>query len=572
MARGLMSQNAAARPHGFGTVRGFRAPALNAMSRVVKDQWISPEELVAAVESLYSDGICPYSRILKRRLVERSGGGLRTVDIDTEALRAAVAATPELCVGDGDASDWTALLRNRALNVVDVHDPDDMYGPAFWEAFADYINSLENPYEYRLPSSRYACACELQGRELQFLAGLTLGRICHVVQLAISKKNILGYSNGALVPYAMSRCLIKKQHAEYGLPCAMQSAERTLPCADWGTMRNCLMEIMTEAYHSEEGVERLANIKRIFRSRYHLDLSETLLGHTKLSELLQDPRLADLCSVELWNGSYAVVPKTSSNGPSPICCGPESPFGALHLQFAPSSPQAHPELPETAPVQPPPWQLSPSSLRKNGSITKVPGGTLVKNTFIDVPTATPAAGARLRARSVPKDFGSKKNEWEAACHMLSYQYDPVNSQPTHIVVVEKGGDGLGLDVSRSGDTLLVEGIGPGAIQCWNAQHAERPVMPGDHILEVNGVSGDTVLLLQAIRASSTLTLTVRSSVLPRRKRSEPNVATSLAPTPGHLSWPMDPYQMPSFDVKAMNAFAMPVVEHQSLPHTAAGYH
>merc|ERR1719191_2339002 len=200
-----------------------------------------------------------------------------------------------------------AVLNDRRPNFIDVHDSCDTYAPDLWEAFHQYMTSLENPKEYRLPSSRYACAHELRDRALPFFTGLTLGSLCHVVQLAVSKKNILGYSDGALVPYAMSHCLVKKQHAECMLACAPAHAEGVLPCADWGAVRACLAEIMEAALHSDEGFERLANVKRIFRSKYQLELSETLLGHTKLSELLQDARLADLCTVELRNGVYAVV-------------------------------------------------------------------------------------------------------------------------------------------------------------------------------------------------------------------------------------------------------------------------
>merc|ERR1719329_1227301 len=81
-----------------------------------------------------------------------------------------------------------------------------------------------------------------------------------------------------------------------------------LSFADWPQTQRCMAEVMEMARTSEEGAERLANIKRIFRSHYQLELSETMLGHTKLSELLQDPRLVHLCRVELRNGGYAAVP------------------------------------------------------------------------------------------------------------------------------------------------------------------------------------------------------------------------------------------------------------------------
>jgi hypothetical protein len=51
----------------------------------------------------------------------------------------------------------------------------------------------------------------------------------------------------------------------------------------------------------------LSNVKRLFRSRFRVELSETALGHSKLSELLNDPRLQDICFVRLQGHGYVVV-------------------------------------------------------------------------------------------------------------------------------------------------------------------------------------------------------------------------------------------------------------------------
>merc|ERR1711862_372794 len=62
-----------------------------------------------------------------------------------------------------------------------------------------------------------------------------------------------------------------------------------------------------------------------------------------------------------------------------------------------------------------PWQLSPSQVQKDGNVTRVPGGGVVKNTFIDqidTPLLRLREGCRQRARSVPKDMGSRKDEYE----------------------------------------------------------------------------------------------------------------------------------------------------------------
>jgi len=53
----------------------------------------------------------------------------------------------------------------------------------------------------------------------------------------------------------------------------------------------------------------LSNIKRLFKSRFQVELSETSLGHCKLSGLLQDPRVCDLCVVQLKKHGYAVYPR-----------------------------------------------------------------------------------------------------------------------------------------------------------------------------------------------------------------------------------------------------------------------
>ena len=52
----------------------------------------------------------------------------------------------------------------------------------------------------------------------------------------------------------------------------------------------------------------LSNVKRLFRSQYQMELSETALGHTKLTELLQDLPFGDICEVKLQDRGYVVVP------------------------------------------------------------------------------------------------------------------------------------------------------------------------------------------------------------------------------------------------------------------------
>jgi len=87
-----------------------------------------------------------------------------------------------------------------------------------------------------------------------------------------------------------------------------KAGAETLPVADLSAARACLREILQAAL--SRGAEQipLSNVKRLFRSQYQLDLSETALGHTRLLDLLQDDRFADICTVQLQDRGYTVFP------------------------------------------------------------------------------------------------------------------------------------------------------------------------------------------------------------------------------------------------------------------------
>merc|ERR1719436_2025088 len=95
-----------------------------------------------------------------------------------------------------------------------------------------------------------------------------------------------------------------------------QCAERQRPSigtakvsnfATWEVVHKFLDEVLGSKGRDE--CIHLSNLKRFFRIRRQMELSETALGHTKLSEMLQDPRLHDVCSVRLQNHGYAVFPR-----------------------------------------------------------------------------------------------------------------------------------------------------------------------------------------------------------------------------------------------------------------------
>jgi len=89
----------------------------------------------------------------------------------------------------------------------------------------------------------------------------------------------------------------------------------------------------------------LSNVKRSFRATFHLELSETMLGHSKLSELFQDTRFEDICCVHLDGNGDSVVQTHGSkySTPSPVpqvheCLIDDSLLEPRKLAFCPDEP------------------------------------------------------------------------------------------------------------------------------------------------------------------------------------------------------------------------------------------
>eukprot|EP00933_Yihiella_yeosuensis_P059128 TRINITY_DN6004_c3_g1_i1.p1 TRINITY_DN6004_c3_g1~~TRINITY_DN6004_c3_g1_i1.p1 ORF type:complete len:761 (+),score=163.65 TRINITY_DN6004_c3_g1_i1:223-2283(+) len=312
------------------------APAVMPGSRV-----LDMPEVVAAVETLYDDELKPYGRILRKRLAERAAAaGQGSVDVDIKLLRSVCEACPWIYIQAEEGGDWSALLRSRQMAFIDVYSPQDLYPPELWVAASAYFQGLDDA-KMVLPGGRYSCAQALISRGLQFLLGRTLGQVCHIVQLAISQKKILGYLNGAVVPYGRSQSMVKERCAERQKPCTStvrSTGSGSSDLAGWAVVKNGLKEILSNLSPGTVSIP-LSNVKRLFRSRFHMELSETALGHSKLSELLQDPRLQDVCFVRLQGHGYVVFP-AAAQPPKQLAVPPVQP----HLQAPPPQVSVPPQM------------------------------------------------------------------------------------------------------------------------------------------------------------------------------------------------------------------------------------
>jgi hypothetical protein len=220
-----------------------------------------------------------------------------------------------LCVENSDAGDWAALLVSRPAFFIDVYSENDVYPEEMWSAMEAYVKNLaesDNEELRTLPRGRYASAQAFLARELPFLYGRSLGEVCHIVQVALSKRKLLGYVEGGIVPYVCSTSMVKSRCAQQRCPVpgvqgGVLQQQKVLGVADWEVARVKLREILSNTVNRGEEPVQLSNVKRLFRSLYQMELSETALGYTSLTELLCDARFHDICTVRPQGRGHVVM-------------------------------------------------------------------------------------------------------------------------------------------------------------------------------------------------------------------------------------------------------------------------
>merc|ERR1712190_704550 len=124
---------------------------------------------------------------------------------------------------------------------------------------------------------------------------------------------ILGYLEGQLVPYLHSEEWVKEQCAFHQQPVSSKEGTISLPVATWEEARKCLLQLLDSESDPELGVVTLSNMKRLFRSRFQLELSETALGHSRLFDLLRDVRFRDICTLQAHKNGQLLVKR--ADGP-----------------------------------------------------------------------------------------------------------------------------------------------------------------------------------------------------------------------------------------------------------------
>lgn len=283
---------------------------------VVKDKlYPTSEEVVAAVKSLYADRLEPHGRILLCRIREMWSKGSNHSEeevpkINPKVLRRVCWACQELQVLPAEGKEFSVRLMHQATDFVDVCSPIDPFPAEFWHQAKAYFGSLSEG-ELVLPGGRYACAQALMEKKLPLLEQLSLAEVCHFVQMSVSQRKILGFTKGGMVPYGHSETSFKEECAAKQWRFGHSERQDTSwwGTATWEQTRACIAAILQTSNGPEPCVVTMSNVKRLFLSRFGLNLSETALGHSRLSDLLQDPRLSDVCTLKACGTGQCLVRK-----------------------------------------------------------------------------------------------------------------------------------------------------------------------------------------------------------------------------------------------------------------------
>ncbi|ORM41517.1 uncharacterized protein BXIN_2471 [Babesia sp. Xinjiang] len=92
-------------------------------------------------------------------------------------------------------------------NWIDRNNLTDIYPESMWDQFLDFLVELVNNPDQTVPvfpGSIYGTAKVFQKLELPFFEGMTLGTLCHIVQLAVRVRKYLMYELKTLKPNLLS--------------------------------------------------------------------------------------------------------------------------------------------------------------------------------------------------------------------------------------------------------------------------------------------------------------------------------------------------------------------------------
>lgn len=262
---GSVSDQAAAELAAAGVMEGIGREGLRGM-------------LLSSLESLYTDRIRPMANYVKGRLKERSWPESivkNFVELYAEhpdlfdVQRPAQPTTDEAIIFLISEPSWFK-------GWVDIDSPSDEYEESLWEAFAGFLDG-----EHTFAGGRYGMARELMQRNLPFLSELSLGEVCHVVQLAIQHRRLIVYHRKMLKPIQTVLSQSPGANVAASGGAAAAGATEGEEIQDMDDLCRVLFRMLL---HHPQGL-RLCRLKQMIKHEFSRKLSEMTFQCTKLIEL-----------------------------------------------------------------------------------------------------------------------------------------------------------------------------------------------------------------------------------------------------------------------------------------------
>jgi len=249
--------------------------------------------LVSILESLYEDRIKPMANYVKGRLKERSTPEsiVKTfVDLYAQHPDLFIVQQPTPGNGADEATIFFVKEPSWFKGWIDIDAPDDPYDEEIWKEFAKFLDG-----EHTFAGGRYGMARELMQRNLPFLAPLSLGEVCHMVQLAIQHRRLIVYHRKMLKPIQTVLCQLSPANGNGA------NAEGE----EIKDMDDLCMVLFRMLMHHPQGI-RLCRMKQMIKHELCRKLSEMAFQCTKLIELFNQEPLTSTFILDTENDGKSI--------------------------------------------------------------------------------------------------------------------------------------------------------------------------------------------------------------------------------------------------------------------------
>jgi len=128
---------------------------------------------------------------------------------------------------------------------------------------------------------------------------LSFGWVLRIIRYFLCNRiQVLGHRQGRLVPYRESKEFEKRGNAHHRQPTGVRDGEAYV--STWTDLRGMMFYLLTV----NGGTMNVSLLKRAFREKFHVKLSDTAFGHASLYGLIRDSHLSDFVSlIVLANGN-----------------------------------------------------------------------------------------------------------------------------------------------------------------------------------------------------------------------------------------------------------------------------